>query len=439
MLSLIPAASAAGTEYHPSNGAELQDALQDAVDHPGSVIILEGKDYVLGEGFDEDEEGYYDNYGCSDVDGLTIRGTQGTRMLIECLEKTVIVISSSTVTMENLTLGHTSGKDAIYEGICGNNADVIYVGEQSDLTIKNCDLFGCGWTGLNVTDNSNVSVENSVIHDCSNNAVCVSAGGKVSCVGCQFSGNGYARDLDPEAWELEYAEFDDYLVNVGFLAYGIGTPLEIPSVSFVDCDFTDNRTPHFVETGYGDIDINVSVQNCTFSDNAWPEAEHQALNNAAPIVNVPMAYASTQTVSLDGKPVTFACYALKDKDGNMTNYIKLRDLAMLLNGTAAQFDVKWDTYVTITPKTAYTPNGSELSTPFTGDRIYQALYNSLPTFVGSQFSPTFLNAFVLNDDLGGGYTYYRLRDLGKALGFNVGWTADKGVFVETDKPYDANN
>ena len=28
---------------------------------------------------------------------------------------------------------------------------------------------------------------------------------------------------------------------------------------------------------------------------------------------------------------------------------------------------------------------------------------------------------------------------GKALGFNVGWAADKGIFLETDKPYDANN
>ncbi len=50
-----------------------------------------------------------------------------------------------------------------------------------------------------------------------------------------------------------------------------------------------------------------------------------------------------------------------------------------------------------------------------------------------------LAAFVLNDDNGGGYTYYQLRDLGKALGFNVGWAADKGIFLETDKPYAPGN
>ena len=42
---------------------------------------------------------------------------------------------------------------------------------------------------------------------------------------------------------------------------------------------------------------------------------------------------------------------------------------------------------------------------------------------------------MLTDDSGGAYTYYKLRDLGKALGFNVDWSAEKGVFVETDKPY----
>lgn len=35
-----------------------------------------------------------------------------------------------------------------------------------------------------------------------------------------------------------------------------------------------------------------------------------------------------------------------------------------------------------------------------------------------------------------GQPYYKLRDLGRALEFNVGWSAQRGVFLETDKPYD---
>lgn len=43
-----------------------------------------------------------------------------------------------------------------------------------------------------------------------------------------------------------------------------------------------------------------------------------------------------------------------------------------------------------------------------------------------------MDAIVLTDDQGGGYTYFKLRDLGAALGFKVDWTAQRGVIVETD-------
>lgn len=42
---------------------------------------------------------------------------------------------------------------------------------------------------------------------------------------------------------------------------------------------------------------------------------------------------------------------------------------------------------------------------------------------------------VLTEYQGGGYNYFKLRDLGAALGFNVGWSKEQGVFIESDKPY----
>ncbi len=50
-----------------------------------------------------------------------------------------------------------------------------------------------------------------------------------------------------------------------------------------------------------------------------------------------LAYPSTQTVLVDGKPVVFNAYALKDENGNDTNYVKLRDL-----GSALGFLVDWN-------------------------------------------------------------------------------------------------
>lgn len=144
-----------------------------------------------------------------------------------------------------------------------------------------------------------------------------------------------------------------------------------------------------------------------------------------------MAYASTQSVDVDGRKLSFQMYALKDANGNPTNYIKLRDVAFALNGTAAQFEVSWDGAVNIRPGQTYTPNGSEMSTPFSGDRAYEPATSE--TRINAAAAN--LEAIVLKDDQGGAYTYYKLRDLGKALGFNVGWSGERGIFVETDKPY----
>ncbi len=141
-----------------------------------------------------------------------------------------------------------------------------------------------------------------------------------------------------------------------------------------------------------------------------------------------LAYASTQTVTVDGNAVEFQMYALKDANGNDTNYVKLRDVAATLNGTPAQFEVSWDGAVNIVTGQPYTPNGSEMSTPFSGDRAY-----TVPTSETKvNGSAAALESIVLTDDSGNGYTYYKLRDLGTALGFTVDWSAEQGVFIQTN-------
>lgn len=139
------------------------------------------------------------------------------------------------------------------------------------------------------------------------------------------------------------------------------------------------------------------------------------------------AYPSTQVVNVDGTAVVFEMYALKDTAGNMTNYIKVRDLALALNGTAAQFDVDWNGAVNLLPGAAYRVNGSENQTPYSGERTY-----SIPS-AGTNINgvASDLTAIVLTDDNGGGYTYYQLRDLGAHLNFEVGWTAEEGITVNT--------
>ena len=163
-----------------------------------------------------------------------------------------------------------------------------------------------------------------------------------------------------------------------------------------------------------------------------PEAYvENAVTPGAINADSPTAYPATQSVDLDGRKVEFQMYALKDANGNPTNYVKIRDLAKALTGSKAAFSVEWDGSVNLVPGGIYAPNGTEGHSAFTTPWPY-----TLPT------SPTKINgadsslqAIVLTDKKGGGHTYYQLRDLGRALNFNVGWSAAKGVFIESDKPY----
>ena len=145
--------------------------------------------------------------------------------------------------------------------------------------------------------------------------------------------------------------------------------------------------------------------------------------------SLPMAIARTQTVKLDGRDVEFQCYAVKDAGGNETNYVKLRDLAQALNGTNAQFNVGWDGKVSITSNTSYQVVGGEGTTPYSGNQPYKDVSDTPVSFNGSSVNLTSFS--ITYQD--GGYTYYKLRDLGQLLNFNVKW--DGGVVIETDNPY----
>lgn len=142
-----------------------------------------------------------------------------------------------------------------------------------------------------------------------------------------------------------------------------------------------------------------------------------------------IAVATTQKVLVDGVAVTFETYALLDENGYQTNYAKLRDVASVLSGTPAQFEVSWSETggVAAVAGKAYTKNGSEMHTPYSGDRAY--VKGAETTEINGR--PVALDAIVLNDDYGGGYTYYKLRDLGAALGFTVDWSEKTGVYLLT--------
>ncbi len=206
--------------------------------------------------------------------------------------------------------------------------------------------------------------------------------------------------------------------------------------------FTFPEAPHQYSEGTG---ITLEKSTVTLDFLTLPAGFYQFSTSDEPLTkervlgtvtqeNIPAsgtARVRRQTIDVDGKPVTFQTYALVEANGGETNYVRLRDIASVLNGTSAQFAVDWDGSVVITPDQPYVSNGTEMKAPFSADRRYQKA--DAATKIYGESIP--FTAILLTDDQGGGYTYYKLRDLGKVLNFNVDWSASRGIYIESNQPY----
>lgn len=135
------------------------------------------------------------------------------------------------------------------------------------------------------------------------------------------------------------------------------------------------------------------------------------------------------TISLNGKNVTLDAYTLKAANGGDVTYVKLRDIAALLESTSAKFNVDWKRgAIYVASKSAYTTkNGTELKAISGTDGSYK--WNQAPVLFDGTTKA--LEGIVLTDGQGGGHTFFKLRDLGDAIGFTVDWTAERGIFIET--------
>lgn len=137
------------------------------------------------------------------------------------------------------------------------------------------------------------------------------------------------------------------------------------------------------------------------------------------------AQPTAQSLTVDGKAISGAeIYAV-----NGNNYFKLRDVAALLNGTDTQFSVDYDaatdTIIIETGK-AYTPNGSELASGTDKSSTIQKSEQSLKIDGKTINMSAAMTAYAI-----GGNNYFKLRDLGTALGFTVDYDASTNTIVVT--------
>lgn len=137
---------------------------------------------------------------------------------------------------------------------------------------------------------------------------------------------------------------------------------------------------------------------------------------------------TNSTILVNGSKIPFEAYNI-----NGNNYFKLRDLAFAMNGSGKQFNV-WAEgegaalTVMLKSQTAYVPVGGELiSSSGASSALKRVPKTSLD---GRSLTLTTYNI--------GGYNYVKLRDVGAALDFGVGWDgASSTVTIDTSAHYAA--
>ena len=142
---------------------------------------------------------------------------------------------------------------------------------------------------------------------------------------------------------------------------------------------------------------------------------------APPTTPAAPSVAATPTASIvqvNGENVVFDAYNI-----NGNNYFKLRDLAFVLSGTEAQFEVGWDgasNAIILTSGQPYTQLGGEMQSRGTGNRTATVTRSRIYLDgLEVQFS-------AYNID---GNNYFKLRDIGATFDFGVVWDGARNTIV----------
>lgn len=137
------------------------------------------------------------------------------------------------------------------------------------------------------------------------------------------------------------------------------------------------------------------------------------------------AYGRSQTLLLAGKEISLQAYGI-----NGNNYLKLRDMAQMLNGTQAQFSVGYDETtqtVTLTSGQPYEAVGGE------GTLQSERTLSVTPTQAKLYVNGILQDVTAYNID---GNNYFKLRDLAQMMDFGVDYDeASKLVLIDPSVGY----
>ncbi|MCD8038560.1 MAG: leucine-rich repeat protein, partial [Lachnospiraceae bacterium] len=229
---------------------ESTDELLEAIGSNRHIILKEGI-YRLSEPLSI--------YGISNMT-IEAEYTGAAEFLAKYADMEVVNISGSVgIEIKGCILGHTT--DYSPSATCPVDGNVIYIDDSVNIKVTESDLYGCGYIGIYYNHVKNLAVADSVIRDCTVEAIASysswstsSVNESISVTNCIIS--GVKKNSYSDSWSL------------------IGSTDDI---AFTSCTFMNNYNGSLAEDGSA-----ATFTDCIFSNNVWdggtPEANGVCLN-----------------------------------------------------------------------------------------------------------------------------------------------------------------
>lgn len=232
---------------------ELKNALEKYT-HNSVIIPAPGAVFEVGTPWGD--WSLNDSFYLHDLTDVIIWGDGTTELICKNIIVPVVQIENCTdVFLHGLILGHDPEVNGEYGFECPDGSDVLHIYADtgiSKITVENCDLYGCGFCGVNTGINTELFMKKSVIHDCSMKIVSIY--GKTIFDDCSFIHNAYAY---PELAETTLADLMTFKSPYAIETYN--KPL-----IFNRCVFENNLHPYFIAP-----DAQCEFNDCVFNGNAW--------------------------------------------------------------------------------------------------------------------------------------------------------------------------
>ena len=234
------------------------EQLKNAIASDTKIILAPGKYVfeaeVIKEVYDGVEYEFKDPtmLRIEGINNLSIEGNGQAEIVLDYGAAPVaFIINSTAIELSGLIMGHD-----VPEYGCEGEGYVVQIADSKDIAINNCDLYGCGVTGIYSWSAENVYVNKSIIRECMINAVTlIDHRGNAVFSECKFNGNAYDEWYAKSTPCIEISKNEENPDGV--------------ELSFINCSFENNLSKQFLSHG---ANAWVDTDSCTFYNNVWQNA-----------------------------------------------------------------------------------------------------------------------------------------------------------------------